>query len=128
MLKKFVSVFVVAALIIFSMSCYSTRVHKGLRLRSPVGKHYKIFMVITESGKIIQFQGDHGAQIMGNIIMGETYVDGQLKVVRIPIKNISKVKIETLDNTKTILLATGLAAITLGIGFFILFGISFGGH
>ena len=127
MLKKIVSVFVVAALLIFSISCYSTRVQKGLSLRSLDGKNYKIFWVVTKSGRIIQFQGEGGAQIMGNVVMGQVYVDGRLKVVRIPISEIEKVKMRAPDTVNTILFVGGITFLTAALGFYILLGISMGG-
>ena len=126
MLKKFVSVFVVITLLMFSISCYSTKVYKGLKLRYQTGKQYKIFWVVTKSGQRIRFYGNDGAMIMGGNIIGET-LDGQgnLKVVRIPINKIEKVKMKAQNNIKTLLLVVGIGALATVFGLFILFGINF---
>ena len=124
--KKFISMFVMVAILMFSISCYSTKVHKGLKLRYQTGKHYKIFWVVTESGQRIRFYGNDGAKIMGGNIIGETLDGhGNLKVVRIPINKIEKVKMKAQNNIKTLLLVVSIGTLATFFGLFILFGINF---
>ncbi len=114
-MKKFISVFVMFTLLMFSISCYSTKEYKGTRLRYPPGEQYKIFWVVTKSGERIRFYGNDGAKILGRTIIGETYVDGALKVVRIPITKIEKIKMKASDNTKNQLLLGGIVVLAAGI-------------
>ena len=108
MYKKVISIIVISFFLIFSYSCYSTKMIDGIKIKSGRNKNTKIFGVATLAGKWISFEGGEGARIIDRFVIGQVRDEsGTLKILRVPTEIIAKAWVTKLDKKKTILRVLG---------------------
>ncbi len=109
--KKIISVIVIPFFLLFSYSCYSTKMIDGIKITSEKNKNTKIYGVATLAGKWISFEGGEGARIIDRFVIGQVRDEsGVLKIVRIPTEVITKAWVTKLDKKKTIFRVLGVPA------------------
>ena len=92
MVKKYISNILIIILLLFTCSCYSTKMIDLQKIDYSISKSTEIFGVITVSGKWIGFNDPPLGKIVDNHVVGDTEdVSGKLENVKIPLANIRKV-------------------------------------
>ena len=90
MSKKIISLFTLFAFIIFSLSCYTTRLKEVRTAEDLRGKKGKILSLVKTSGEYIEFSKNEPGQIYGDKIAGTAVLLS--KKVEITRDNIKEVK------------------------------------
>ena len=117
MLKKIILLIVLVTFITFNYSCYSTKMLDINKINPKRNRKAIIIGIVTESGRWIEFEGSDSAKIIDNFIIGEAKDEsGELKIVRIPLKEIKKVWMRKLDKTKTF---TRIIGVPASLGFIV---------
>ena len=89
--KKIISLFTLLAFVIFSVSCYSTRLKEVRTVADWQGKKGKIFWVIKTTGEYIVFSNNNPGRIIGDKIVGEAVIlSKEIVIARSNIKRIRK--------------------------------------
>ena len=88
--RKIISLFTLLAFVIFSLSCYTTRLKEVRTVTDWQGKKAKIFSVNKTSGEYIEFSKDSPGRIYGDKITGTAIILG--KEVKIDRANIKRIK------------------------------------
>jgi len=73
-MKKFISLFTLLAFVIFSVSCYTTRLKEVRTAADWQGRKGKILWVIKTSGEYIEFSKDNPGRIIGDKIVGKAII------------------------------------------------------
>ncbi len=89
MYKKIISIFTLLAFVIFSLSCYITRIKEVKSAADWQGKKGKILWIIKTSGEFIGFSRDDPGRIIGDTIVGKAIILS--KVVEIDRADIEKI-------------------------------------
>lgn len=74
MSRKIISLFTLLAFVIFSVSCYTTRLKEVRTEADWQGKKGKILWVIKTSGEYIEFSKDNPGRIIGDKIVGKAII------------------------------------------------------
>lgn len=115
MIKKIISLFTLTAFVVFTFSCYSTKIEKIGSDVSYKGKT-RILSVLTKSGERFEFPKGEPGRIFGDKIVGEA-VDEAIgsKPVSIPISDVDVVWVKKADTGKIGLAFLGRTVITISV-------------
>jgi len=111
MCKKIISLFTLTVFIVFTFSCYSTKVKRINTIKPNKMEKLEIREVVKISGEKIKFLKEYPGRIIENAIVADRYLDktGFIKKrVSIPLSEVKLIGFKKFSTVKTIILCAGI--------------------